>query len=315
MSEQVVKDLATLGLSFLGYVVLAAVIVMVLRRRGPVWGSRAANASLLASALAFVRPAYLVPAGGEERPFVEVVPAFVMTLCAVVVVTTALGSRLSRLPATGDVRQARIAPRRLFVARVPHQRLAALVSAAIAFAAMAAASLMPAAGSYLVRRHDDAGGVSAGFPGWPALLPTACAGVVLAASAWWALREITDRPRIGEPTDTHLRARDASRVVRAAAFGFAVTGSAVLFSIGAHMNEATQRLRAESVSAPRSPWDPYQWLAFGLYIPATCLVFVALAALAGSVGSREELERAAAPVAGRRGTPHAGDGLDTGLPS
>lgn len=315
MNGQVVKDLATLGASFLGYVVLALVIVLVLRRRGPVWGSSASNASLLAVTLAFVLPAFLVRAAGQERPFVETVPAFLMTSCAVVVVTTALGSRLGRLPAAGDVRQATIAPRRLFVAGVPHQRLAALVSAVIAFTAMAAASLMPAAGTLLVRRHDDAGGVSAGFPGWPALLPSACTGVVLAASAWWALREIRDRPRIVEPMDTYLRARDASRVVRAAAFGFAVTGSAVLFSIGAHMNEATQMLRADSVSAPQSPWDPYQWLAFGLYVPAAGLVFVALAALAGSVGPHEELDRAAAPVADRRGTPHSGDGFDTGFSS
>lgn len=315
MYEQAVSDLATLGASFLGYVVMAVVIVVVLRRRGPVWGSSASNASLLALTLTFAVRAFLIPAGDQERPFVETVPGVLMTTCAAVVVTTAIGSRLSRPPATGDVRQTTIAPRRLFVARVPLQRRAALVSAGIAFTAVAAASLMPSAGPYLVRRHGDAGGVSAGFPGWPAMLPTACMGVVLAASAWWALREIRDRPRIVEPMDTYLRARDASRVVRATAFGFAVTGSALLFSIGAHMNEATQMLRGESESAPRAPWDPYQWLAFGLYVPAAGLVLVALAALAGSVGSQRELDLAAAPVAGRRGSPHPGDGLDTGASS
>ena len=315
MGDHVVSDLVTRAAYLAAFVAMALVIVLVMRRRSPVWGSRASNASLLALTLTFALPAFLIPRGGEERPFVETVPAAILTSCAVVVITTALGSRLSRLPATGDVRQARIAPRRLFVARVPHQRLAALVSAGIAFTAMAAASLMPAAGPYLVRRHGDAGGVSAGFPGWPALVPTASAGVVLAAAAWWALREIRDRPRIAEPMDTSLRARDASRVVRATAFGFAVTGSAVLFSIGAHMNEATQVLRGESESAPRAPWDAYQWLAFGLYVPAVALVLVALATLAGSVGSREELDRAAGPAAGRRAHPHTGDGLDPGTSS
>lgn len=293
-----VSELATRAGYLMGGVALAVVIVLVMRRRRPVWASSASKASLLALTLSFALAAFLTPSGGEERPFVEGVPAAILTSCAVVVITTALGSRLSRVPVTGDVRSATIAPRRLFVARVPHQRLAALVAAGIAFAGMAAASLMATNGTTLVRRHDGASGVAAGFPGWPVLLPAACVGAVLAASAWWALREIHDRPRIPDPLDTQLRARDASRVLRATALGFAVTGSAVLFSIGAHMNEVTQLLRIESLTAPRSPSDFYQWTAFALYVPGFALTLVALGALAGSVGSRQDLDVATHPQAG-----------------
>lgn len=291
MTEQVLEDLGALGVIFAGYVVMALLIVLVMRRWGPVWASSASNASLLALTLTFV-----ISPGRTGNSLVETAPAAVLTQCAVVVITTGLGSRLSRLPDAGPVRRATIAPRRLFVARVPHQRLAALASAGIAFAAMGAASLMATNGDTLVRRHNGASGVAPGFPGWPTLAPSVCAGLVLAVSMWWALREIQDRPRIVEPTDTLLRARDASRVVRAAAFGFALTGCIVLSSIGSNMNEATQLLRGFSETAPRSPWDFYQWAAFALYVPAAALLFVAIGAVGGSVGSREELEGIDAPT-------------------
>ncbi|GAA4113151.1 hypothetical protein GCM10022415_08280 [Knoellia locipacati] len=295
MDDQLITRLVTWTALFAANVLIALIVVLVMRRRGPVWASTASSASMLALVLSFLVPAFVLPAAGEERPFVETAPTAILTLCAVVVVTTALGSRLSRVPATGDVRSATIAPRRLFVARVPHQRLAALVTAGVAFTGMAAASLMATDGTMLVRRHDGASGVARDFAGWPAMLPAVVAGLALAGSVWWALREIHDRPRVADPLDTHLRARDASRVLRATTFGFAVTGSAILFSMGAHMNEATQRLRGASETAPRAPGDLYQWLAFGLYVPAVALALVALAALAGSVGSRAELEWATRP--------------------
>lgn len=300
MGDQVTSDLTRLTAVLVGYAVMAVVIVLVMRRRGPVWASSASNASLLALTLTFLVPAFLTRTTGEERAFVATVPVALMAQCTIVAVTTALGSRLSRVPAAGDVRTAAIAPRRLFVARVPHQRAAALASAGIAFAAMAAASLMATDGASLVRGADGAEGVSRGFPGWPVMLPAGCAALVLGASAWWALREIRDRPRIGEPMDTKLRARDASRVLRATTFGFAVTGSTILFSMAGHMNEVTQLSRIESRAAPRPPWDFYQWTGFALYVPAVALLLVALAALAGSVGSREELDEATGP-ADRRG--------------
>ena len=304
MNDQVGSDLATLALSFAVYCVLALVVVLAMRTRGPVWASRAAHASLIVLVLSFVP--FSFRSTGASREFVEVGPATLMIQCAAVVVATALGSRLSRLPSKGDVRQASIAPRRLFVARVPHQRRAALLSAGVAFAAMAAAALMATGGTTLVRTHDGARGVANGFPGWPSMLPAGVSGVVLALCAWWALREVRDRPRIADPLDTQLRARDASRVVRATAFGFAVAASTVLFSVGAHMNEVTQRLRSLSETAPRSPWDAYQWLAFGLYVPAIVLLFVALGALSGSVGSREELEQVELRAAGPSPSPSAG---------
>lgn len=297
MNDQLTSDLARLAATLAAYTVMALVIVLVMRRRGPVWASSASNASLLALTLTFVVPAFFAAPGGTARPFVATAPMALMAQCTIVAVTTALGSRLSRLPAGGDVRTAKIAPRRLFVARVPHQRAAALASAGIAFASMTAGSLMATDGTFLVRGDDGGQGVSRGFPGWPTMSPAACAALVLATCAWWALREIHDRPRIADPLDTQLRARDASRVLRASALGFAVTGSAVLFSIGAHMNEVTQLFRIESETAPRSPWDFYQWTAFALYVPAVALILVALGALAGSVGSREELDEATRPEA------------------
>lgn len=311
MNDQVLSDLTRLAAMLAGYTVMALLIVLVMRRRGPVWASSASNASLLALTLTFVVPAFFATPGGVARPFVATAPMALMAQCTVVAVTTALGSRLSRLPAGGDVRTAKIAPRRLFVARVPHQRAAALTSAGMAFAAMTAASLMATGGTSLVRGDDGGQGVSRGFPGWPTMLPAACAALVLAASAWWALREIHDRPRIADPLDTQLRARDASRVLRASTFGFAVTASAVLFSIGAHMNEATQLFRIESETAPRSPWDFYQWTAFALYVPAIALILVALGALAGSVGSRAELDEATRPAEDANGA-HAPGRLDAG---
>lgn len=290
MSARQLSELGALGAFFVGYVAMALLIVLVMRRWGPVWASSASNASLLALVLTFA-----ISPGHNGNSLVKTLPAALMVQCAVVVITTGLGSRFSRLPDAGPVRRATIAPRRLFVARVSHQRLAALVSGGIAFAAIAAASLMATGGDTLVRRHGAATGVAPGFPGWPTMVPAACAALVLTGSAWWALREIQDRPRIVEPMDTLLRARDASRVMRATAFAFAITGSVILFAFGSHMNEATQRLRGVPSTAPQSPWDPYQWLAFALYAPGVVLLFVALAALTGSVGSRGELDAAVSP--------------------
>ncbi|KGN34428.1 hypothetical protein N802_13155 [Knoellia sinensis KCTC 19936] len=284
MVDPVIRELAVQGAFLVGYVVVALVIVLVMRRRGPVWASRASNASIFALAVTF-----LVFPRQDDEGFAGRAPTAFLVQCAVVVITTALGSRLSRLPAPGTIRHATIAPRRLFVARVPHQRIAALVSGGIAVTAWLAASLMATDGTTLVRRHGDESAVLQGFPGWPVMAPATCAGVVLAAAAAWALREIRDRPRIAEPTDTLLRARDASRVLRATTFGFAVAGSVALFAIAGDMNEVSQLLRGASETAPRSPWDFYQWTAFALYAPAVALIFVALFALGGSVGSREEL--------------------------
>lgn len=282
MTDQFLDQVGVQALALGGYSIAALLIVFVMRNKAPVWGPRAAKASWAVLILTFL----IFP---EDSPATAATTAVaILVSCTAVVITTALGSRLSRLPAPGAIRQASIAPRRLFVARVPHQRFAAVATGTLAVATMAAASLM-ARGSTLERHHNGATGSAPGFPGWPALAPALCAAAVLAGATWWALTEVRDRPRIDEPLDTLLRARDASRVLRVATFGCAVTTMQLLFSIGAHMNEATQSLRSHSETAPRAPWDFYQWTGFALYIPAVVLIFVALAALGGSVGTTREV--------------------------
>lgn len=266
-----------------GYVLVGVLIVLAMRGKAPVWGGRAAKASLLA-----LIPGFFIfqPHDGRETHFATpVAPGALLGMMALIVIVTGAGSRLSHLPASGQVRQATLQPRRLFVARVPHQRVAAVITAAITFVVCIAGGLTATDGTTLVRRHGSAVGTSNGYPGWPAALPVMAMGLLLLAAAWWALREIEARPRISEPTDTLLRARDASRVLRATTFGFGLSAFSLLFAIASRMNEATQKLRIATESSPRSPEDLYQWVAFALYMPAIVLAIVALSALSGSVGS------------------------------
>lgn len=283
-ASRFVEDLAVEGAFLVGYVVVGVLIVLVMRGKAPVWGGRAAKASILA-----LIPGFFVFPPHDSRMIQFGAPASLLGAMALIVIVTGAGSRLSHLPASGQVRQASLAPRRLFVARVPHQRIAALIAAASTFVISLAGALTATDGTTLVRRHGNAVGTSGDYPGWPAAVPAMAMGAILLVAAWWAMREIEARPRISEPTDTLLRVRDASRVLRATTFGFATSASILLFAMGSRMNEATQHLRGASDAAPRSPWDPYQWVAFGLYVPAVVLLLAALFALGGSIPSREVL--------------------------
>lgn len=264
------------------HVTVAALIVLAMRNSSPVWGGRAAKASWIGILITFAMSA------PDHLPIPYPAPIALLAQSAVVVAATGLGSSMSKAPRTGSVRQATLAPRRLFVARVPSQRLAAIIASSIAIAAAILGGLT-ATGTTLVHTHRGASGVAQDYPGWSGGGPFLVAAAFLLILTWWALRQIEDRPRTDEPTDTVLRVRDASRVLRATTFGMSVSGAILLFSMGSRMNEATQRLRGASEFAPRSPWDPYQWLAFGLYVPAVALLLVALFALGGSISSRETL--------------------------
>lgn len=282
MTAEIVEDLVGAASYIAAHFVAATVIVLVMRRGLPVWGARAARASWIA----FIATLVLPPSPEIAVPYQ--LPMALLGGSAVVVAATGLGSRLSRPPSAGTVRQATLAPRRLFVSRVPRQRLAAVVASSMTLAAIIFAGVT-ASGTTLVRSHRGASGVAQTYPGWSGGAPTLLAVILLLALTWWSLRQIEDRVRVEEPTDTVLRVRDASRVLRATTFAMATTGAVLLFSIGSAMNEATQRLRGASEVSPRSPWDPYQWLAFGLYVPAVALLIAALFALGGSISSRETL--------------------------
>jgi hypothetical protein len=264
------------------HVTVAALIVLAMLNSSPVWGPRAAKASWIAIFVTFFMSGY------DYVPIPYRTPMALVGVSAVVVAATGLGSSMSRTPSPGTVRQATLAPRRLFVARVPRQRLAAIVASTIALAAVVFGGLT-ATGTTLVRTHGGASGAASDYPGWSGGGPFLVAAAFLLILTWWALRQIEDRPRTEEPTDTVLRVRDASRVLRATIFAMSLSGAIFLFSIGSRMNEATQVLRGASEVAPRSPWDPYQWLAFGLYAPAFALILAALFALGGSISSRETL--------------------------
>ncbi|WP_353951350.1 hypothetical protein V6K52_17185 [Knoellia sp. S7-12] len=264
------------------HVTAAALIVLAMRNSSPVWGARAAKASWIGILVT------LPMSASGHLPIPYQVPMSIVAQSAVVVAATGLGSSMSRTPRAGTVRQATLAPRRLFVARVPRQRLAAAVASSIALAAVVFGGLT-ATGTTLVRTYQGASGVAPDYPGWPGGEQFLVAAACLLILSWWALRQIEDRARTEEPTDTVLRVRDASRVLRATTFGMSLSGAILLFSIGSRMNEATQVLRAITEFAPRSPWDPYQWLAFGLYAPAVALLLTALIALGGSISSRETL--------------------------
>ncbi|MEO7270264.1 MAG: hypothetical protein ABIW49_13760 [Knoellia sp.] len=264
------------------HVTAAALIVLAMRNSSPVWGGRAAKASWIGIILTLP----LTVSGHLPLPYQA--PMALLGQSAVVVAATGLGSSMSRTPRAGTVRQATLAPRRLFVARVPRQRLAAIAASSITLAAVVIGGLT-ATGTTLVRTYRGASGASTDYPGWSGGGPFLVAAAFLLILTWWALRQIEDRPRTDEPTDTVLRVRDASRVLRATTFAMSLSGAILLFYMGSRMNEATQVLRGASEFAPRSPWDPYQWLAFGLYVPAVALLLASLFALGGSISSRETL--------------------------
>ncbi|EAP98485.1 hypothetical protein JNB_16013 [Janibacter sp. HTCC2649] len=264
------------------HVTVAALIVLAMPYSSPVWGGRAAKASWIGVVVTLP----LNVSGNLPMPYQA--PMALLGQSVVVLAVTGLGSSMSRTPSPGAVRQATLAPRRLFVARVPRQRLAAIVASTIALAAVVFGGLT-ATGTTLVRTHAGASGAASDYPGWSGGGPFLVAAAFLLILTWWALRQIEDRPRTDEPTDTVLRVRDASRVLRATTFAMSLSGAIFLFYIASRMNEATQKLRIASEFAPRSPWDPYQWLAFGLYVPAVALILAALFALGGSISSRETL--------------------------
>lgn len=282
MTAEVAEDLVGSAAYIAVHVVTALVIVLIMRRGLPVWGARAAKASWIAIIATLLLP----PSTDLDIPYQ--LPMALLGQSAVVVAATGLGSSMSRTPPTGTVRQATLAPRRLFVSRVPRQRLAMIIASTLALAASVIGGLT-ATGTTLVRTHRGASGVARDYPGWSGGGPFLVAAGFLLILTWWALRQIEDRPRVEEPNDTVLRVRDASRVLRATTFGMSISAAVLLFSIGSAMNEATQRLRGASDVAPRSPWDPYQWLAFGLYAPAVALLLAALFALGGSISPRETL--------------------------
>lgn len=286
MTEALRGDLIAYAAHLALTIALCGALVLVMRRSGPVWGPRAATASYLTIVISMVVGLLVL----DNRQTTPVPVGFALT-CVAIVAVTALGSRLSRLPDVGSLRRASIAPRRLFVARVPRQRQIAAISAALTVAVMLTITVMASPDGTL-RRGDGSGQGVVPFTVPDQLVIPALALLLLAVAAWWALREIEARPRVDEPMDTGLRARDASRVMRVTTFGFAHVGMILLFFLGSRMNWVTQVYRGRSELAPHSPWDLYQWVAFGLYVPAALLGVMALAALLGSVGSPAELSAA-----------------------